>query len=300
MIGEEIMSKLLSAISVKTSVVFIGDSNQLPSVSFGNVLEDMIKSERIPFVELKEVFRQVKGSTLSNRIIDIANGKMFSTEKSDDFEFINQTNEAACINAIIARYQEKMIKNKNDFTKVSVLTPTNKGTLGTDNLNRIIQDIANPGYAGKNEIMYGRNVFRNGDLVIQCHNEVEYKVFNGMVGKITRINLAETKDDIESIEVTYPEGKCEYTRDRYDKLKLAYALTIHKSQGSEYNDVIMVIPESSANYSEKKLIYTGMSRARKTLTIISSPETIQTIINKKDGIKRNTNLTWNIRADFSV
>lgn len=298
MIGEEIMSKFLDAVPAECAVVFIGDSNQLPSVAYGNVLSDMIESGKIPYAELKEVFRQKKGSTLAQKIIDVSNGKMFSTEPAKDFEFISQTNPAACINAILARYEESMLRNRNDYTKVSVLTPTNKGELGTENLNSIIQEIANPGYTGKNEVKFRNTTFRNGDLVIQCNNEVSYGVFNGMVGQITRVNIATTKDEVESIEVTFPEGKCEYTRDRYNKLKLAYALTIHKSQGSEYDDVILVLPEYCAQFSEKKLLYTGMSRAKKKLTIIGSEETVETIINKKTRNRRNTNLTWNIRTDF--
>ena len=294
MLGMPVFSSLLDAVSENTMLVLVGDSNQLPSVDYGKILEDMIESKKFVTTELTEIYRQKKGSTLASRILDVSKGKMFSLQNATDFTFVDEKNPENVMDELITQYDEA-IANVKDISEIAVLSPTNKGYLGVDNLNAILQEKMNPPGRGIPEIIIGKRAFRIGDPVIQCKNEHEYDVFNGMVGKVTRIFHAVDKDDIEYIEVTFPEGICEYTRDRYDKLKLAYALTIHKTQGSEYDRVIMLIPDEYKNMAERRLIYTGMSRAKKNLCIIGNHETIQNGIKKGSKIKRNTLLKYRIQ-----
>lgn len=296
MMGNSIFSSLLSALRDDTLLVLIGDSNQLPSVEYGKVLSDLISSKRFSTTELTQIYRQKKDSSLLERIIDVANGKELNTEETSDYLYLDNKNDNIIMNSLIARYVEGLSKVKN-IRDIVVLTPMNKGVLGTVNLNNILQERVNPKAPGKLEVKYGKQIFRINDLVIQCKNDKSYNVFNGMVGKIKRIHQSTSDFDLEYIEVEYPEGIVEYTRDRYDELKLAYALTIHKTQGSEYERVIMLVSEESKIMVNRRLIYTGMSRTKKHLTLIGDKNIFNEGIKKGGRIRRNSSLAWRIREE---
>lgn len=298
MIGLSIFSKLVEAVSDDTMIIFVGDYDQLPSVDYGKVLEDMIVSERIPKVMLNEVYRQKKGSTLSKRILGITKGEMFSVKNTNDFTFVEKENNSDMVNSLLARFEEELVKTKGNYSKIAVLSPVNDGEVGCNNLNLLLQEKLNPAGRGRDEVKIGKKVFRVGDLVIQTTNENEFNVFNGMVGIVSRIEKVRDVNDVESIEVQYPEGKFEYTRDRYDNLKLAYALTIHKTQGSEYDSVIFLSPNGYGRFLDRRLIYTGMSRAKKHLIMIGSEETVRNAIIKTGEIKRNSRLKHRIQQEI--
>ena len=294
MLGNYIFSKLLDALPNECTVILVGDSEQLPSIDYGKVLEDIICSDRIPFIELDTVYRQSNESSLLKVIQDISQGKELDVEEKKDYLFISKKKENTILNALLARYDEALSITKN-VKNVILLTPTNKGTIGTNNLNRIIQEKVNPAGYGREETKFGKTVFRVGDIVIQCKNEKGFNVFNGMVGEITRIHTSSNEYDLEYMEVKFPDGVIEYTRDRYDNLKLAYALTIHKTQGSEYDRVILAVSEESLHMLDRRIIYTAVSRAKKHLTIIGDKTIYDNAIKKGGKIKRNSLLSWRIR-----
>ncbi len=288
MMGTTIFSDFLSAVNETTTVVIVGDADQLPSVDYGKCLDDMINSQRIPYTALNEVYRQKSGSSLAERILDVANNSHISLEESSDFKFIETIDDKSAMNSLIANYTEALSRCK-DIREIAVLSPVNtKGELSVDNVNAVLQEHVNPSGMGRKEIVSGKTTFRVGDIVIQGQNEAAFEVFNGMVGVIKHIETAKTKDDVELIEVHYPDSIVEYTRDRFNKIKLAYALTIHRTQGSEYSDVILVAPDEYSFLYSKRLFYTGISRAKNRLCVIGNERCVNKALENNSSIDRRT------------
>lgn len=306
-----IMNYITKAIYLGTKLVLVGDSNQLPSVGAGSVLKDLIESNTVPTVNLDKIFRQAAKSDIIVNAHKVNNGEMFVDKKereesNNDFFYINESNVEKIVSQIVSLSTGRLSKYGDyDFSKdIQVLTPTKKGALGTKELNRVLQENINPEKEGKKERKYGDITFREGDRVMQVKNnydifwdreidgfyETGTGVFNGEFGKIEKIDNEE-----KQIKIEFDDGKIAwYMFSELEQLELAYAITIHKSQGSEFNVVIMALPQAAPMLLTKNLLYTGITRAKKLLIIFGSGNVVKYMINNSDSKKRNTGLKYKL------
>lgn len=280
-----LMNSLLKAISVGTRLILVGDVNQLPSVGPGNVLKDIILSEKFNVVRLEKIFRQATTSDIVVNAHKINKGEPVDLgKKSNDFLFIKRDSAEAVISASITLIKEKLPKYvEADMNEIQVLTPTRKGLLGVEQLNAILQKYLNPPDKTKIEKETPASLFREGDKVMQIKNNYQLEweirgkygiaiqsgmgVFNGDVGIIKKIN-----NYTEYMEVEFEDKKfVTYSFKDLDELELAYAITIHKSQGSEYPAVIMPMYPGPKMLMNKNLLYTGVTRAKKCVCMVGLP-----------------------------
>lgn len=309
MVDLPLMHALLSAVSVGTRLILVGDMNQLPSVGPGSVLKDMIHSEMFPVVKLTKIFRQAGESDIVVNAHKINAGEMVIPDnKGKDFFFLKRQDADVIIRVMITLIQQKLPKYVDaDPMEIQVLTPMKKGLLGVERLNVILQKYLNPAEEKKLEIEHGGRIFRMGDKVMQIKNNYQLEweirtkrglvvdkgegIFNGDTGTISDINLYD-----ETIEVEYDEHrKVKYSLDMTDELELAYAITIHKSQGSEYPAVILPLLPGPKLLYNRNLLYTAVTRAKKCITIVGSDETFQEMIQNKSEQERYTSLDERIR-----
>lgn len=278
--------QLLQAIPKNCIVILVGDKNQLPSVDAGKVLEDFLETSYIPKVILNKVYRQDNKSTILQRALDMSQDKVPCLDDADDFTFWEEDNIQDLQSGLLNLYYDEC--GKYGVENVLLLTPMNKGELGVDDLNTIIQEECNPLLSDGIEVKSGKRHFRKHDRVIQLTNEDAFGVYNGMVGTIVDIILEDkdlgTKD---TIVVDYGDIECEYTRDRFENIKHAYAMTIHKCQGSEALSCIMICHSSHRFMLRKKLIYTGMTRAKKHLHIVGEKSMMKYSLQNKEPIRNS-------------
>ena len=310
MVDISLMHALLKAIPVGTRVIFVGDVNQLPSVGAGNVLRDMIDSERFPVVKLTRIFRQSEESKIILNAHKINAGESIPLDNNNkDFFFLNRNDTKVIIPSIIYLVQRKIA----DYVKASpyevqVLTPMKAGELGAENLNVALQEALNPPGPGKMEKeLPGGRKFREGDKVMQIKNNYQLEwevrsrygipveagagVFNGDCGIIREINLF-----AEQVTVEFEEGRMvEYPFSGLDELVLAYAITIHKSQGSEYPAVVIPLLAGPRLLFNRNVLYTAVTRAKKCVTIVGSPDTVQMMVRNEMELKRYSGLARAIR-----
>lgn len=290
MMSVELTYQFLKAVPGNCMVIFVGDKNQLPSVDSGNVLGDLLEVEFIPKVILNEIYRQGKDSTILQRALDISNNKIPDLSDSKDFTFWEERNVQDLQAGVLDLYFNEC--KTYGIENVMFLTPMNKYELGVNTLNEIIQDTVNPYVKGRPQIKVGKRFFRLNDRVVQLTNEDDFGVYNGMVGTITDITLEDKDLDVkDSITVDYGNVQCEYTRERFENIKLAYALTIHKSQGSEAQSVIMICHSSHRHMLTKKLIYTGMTRAKKHLHLVGEKSMVKYALTVQEP-PRNSRLAY--------
>lgn len=280
---------LLRAVPDGMTVIFVGDADQLPSVGPGNVLRDLIDSGEICTVRLQQVFRQAGGSRIVTNAHRVNEGHFpdLTNRGSHDFFFIEADDPMQAQNCIVDLFCRRLPAYENaDFPidpgDIQILSPMKKGPLGTITLNEQIQAVqGNVGTA----LEYGGTVFREGDRVIQCINNYEKGVFNGDVGRIYDID-----EDAGELLVAFDgnEVLTKYEEDELDELNLAYAITIHKSQGSEYP--VVIIPVSTVHYTmlQRSLLYTGISRAKKLLVLVGTRNAIQLAVSNDKVVRRNT------------
>ena len=287
MIDIELFNALLNGISPGVKLILVGDTFQLPSVGPGLVLDDLIGSDYFNFVPLNQIYRQSDNSYIPYLAKEIKNNDLseeFLTKK-DDYSFF-QTKSSQIKDAI-----EQIIKislgKKIDEKSMQILAPMYKGENGIDNLNNILQKIYNPASSGKNEITYLDVIYREGDKVLQLVNDLDNNVFNGDIGYIESING-------NKIEIDFEGNIVEYEKKNLKQIKHAYAITIHKSQGSEFEHVIMPISTSYYKMLYNKLIYTGVSRAKKTLTIVGDPYSFAKAVANNYSANRKTSLKTKI------
>lgn len=304
MLDIHLLHALLKAIAVGTRLILVGDVNQLPSVGPGNVLKDIIKSRCFQVVELTKIFRQAAESDIIMNAHKINAGeKLHIDNKSRDFFLLPRDNCNAIISVIIQLVRDKMPKYVNaPMHEIQVLTPMRKGELGVDRLNQILQQYLNPREKGKKEKEFQKSIFREGDKVMQIKNnyqltwEIKSKygivqdsgtgVFNGDCGIIKEINTF-----AELVTVEFEEGKMvDYPFSALDELELAYAITIHKSQGSEYPAVVMPILNGPRMLFNRNLLYTAVTRAKKCVTIVGSNQMVENMIANVNERKRCTSL----------
>lgn len=309
MVDIHLIHSLLMAVTAGTRLILVGDENQLPSVGPGNVLRDIIRSGQFPVVELKKIFRQASESDIVVNAHKINKGEQVEiNNKSRDFFFLKRYDADIIIRVVIALIQEKLPKyvEAKPF-EIQVLTPMRKGPLGVERLNQILQRYLNPPDASKKEKEIGQGLFREGDKVMQVRNNYQLEweirgrygipiekgvgVFNGDTGIIKTIN-----EFAETAEVEFEDGRwAEYSFKQLDELELAYAVTIHKSQGSEYPAVIIPLLSGPRMLMNRNLLYTAVTRARKCVTVVGSEETFRDMIRNEKQQRRYSSLDQRIQ-----
>lgn len=309
MVDIHLMQALLRAVNPGTRLILVGDVNQLPSVGPGNVLRDMIDSGSFNVVRLTHIFRQAAESDIIVNAHKINDGEQIPLAKrSNDFLFIRRDHPDAIISAMITLVKEKLPGYVHaDPFDIQIMTPMRKGALGVERLNGILQEYLNPKAASKAEKESGGSIYRVGDKVMQIKNnyQIEWEirnhygipvdsgmgVFNGDIGIIREINLF-----AEELTVEFDEGKMvDYSFKQLEELELAYAITIHKSQGSEYPAVVIPIHSGPRMLMTRNLIYTAVTRARNCVCLVGVPETFQGMVNNEVEQRRYTGLKTRIR-----
>ena len=311
MVDVFLMNYLVKAIYLGTKIVFVGDPNQLPSVGPGSILKDLIDSGEFTTVHLDKIFRQAAKSKIIVNAHNVNNGinfigkKNYDEDSENDFFYINESNQDKMLDQVLSLSKERLM-NYGDyefFRNIQVLTPTKKGKMGTKELNKSLQEALNPKIDEIEEKNYGEFIFREGDRIMQIKNnydiywekgsrndlrtyEAGTGVFNGEIGRIAKIDTNERQ-----VKVEYDDKKVAwYAFSELDQLEHAYAITIHKAQGSEFDVVILVVPPSSNMLLTRNLLYTGMTRAKKLLIVIGNKNLVEYMINNCDTKKRNTGL----------
>ena len=309
MVDIHLFYALLKSIMVGTRLILVGDVSQLPSVGPGNVLKDIIRSNCFPVVKLFKIFRQVAESDIILNAHKINEGKQITLDnKSKDFFMLKRSDSNQIISVVIQLIKDKMPKYVNaSVFEIQVLTPMRKGELGVERLNQILQQYLNPPDTTKREKEFSQGIFREGDKVMQIKNNYQMEwevkngrgfvsekgngVFNGDCGIIQEINFF-----AETITVEFEEGKrVEYRFNDMDELELAYAITIHKSQGSEYPAVVMPILTGPRMLFNRNLLYTAVTRAKKCVTIVGSEEMVLRMIENESEQKRYSSLYLRIQ-----
>ena len=284
MIDIFLFSNLLNGLRINVKLLLIGDSNQLPSIGPGDVLNDLLNFKAIKSTKLNTIYRVKEGSYITYLANDIKNKKVFDYFDSDytDFKFIesNDDNIRGYLSEICNRIVDKNISIEN----FQVLVPMYKGINGIDNLNDLMADIFNP---NKEKFRIGDKYYRVGDKVIQLVNDVENNVFNGDIGYIKDIDIIDKKMEVT---ISYMGHKVKYTSGEFDRFSLAYAISIHKSQGSEYDNVVIVLAKSFKRMFYNKLIYTAVTRAKQSLILLGSLESFNSSVQTLYADNRNTYL----------
>ncbi len=281
-----LMKNLFDGLLNNIKLIFVGDSNQLPSISPGNILYDLLQVKDIERTELSKIYRTKKNSYINDFANDIKNKVTKDKYESySDFSFIecNEMHIKQMIKEISLKAIEKGI-NKESF---QVLAPMYKGENGIELLNQVMQSIFNPENVDKKEILIRGIIYREGDKVIQLVNDVDNNIYNGDIGIIESIIIGQKTIMI----VNYNGIKVKYDNKKFEEITHAFAISIHKSQGSEYENVIMVISKSFKRMLYNKLIYTGVTRAKKSLVIIGSTEYLNYGINRDYAENRKTLFT---------
>lgn len=300
MVDIHLVHALLKAVTVGTRLIFVGDVNQLPSVGPGNVLRDMIECQAFPVVKLHKIFRQAAESDIIMNAHHIHHGQEIDLKKpSKDFLFIQRDNPDAIIAAMLTLVQNKLPSYvQADAMDIQVMTPMRKGSLGVERLNTILQSYLNPAAPDKKEKELNGLLYREGDKVMQIKNnyQIEWEVqnrygiptdkgsgvFNGDIGVIREINLF-----AELVEVEFDEGKrVEYSFKQLEELELAYAITIHKSQGSEYPAVVIPLHSGPRMLMTRNLIYTAVTRARTCVCLVGLPSAFREMVANEMERKR--------------
>ena len=287
MVDISLMNALLKAVMIGTRLILVGDVNQLPSVGPGNVLRDMIASNQFPVVSLKKIFRQATQSDIVVNAHKINKGiPVMLDNKSKDFLFLKRDDANMIISAMITLIQKKLPNYVNaKESEIQVLTPMRKGLLGVERLNTILQEYLNPPASGKIEKEFGTMKYREGDKVMQIKNNYQMEweirnkngicleqglgIFNGDMGIVREINTF-----AEQMTIEFDEGRfVEYSFKQLEELELAYAITIHKSQGSEYPAVVLPLLTGPQMLMSRNLLYTAVTRAKKCVCLVGSRDT---------------------------
>ena len=314
MVDIYLMNYLLNGIYQGTKLILVGDTDQLPSVGPGSVLKDIINSERIKTIFLDEIFRQAAQSKIIVNSHRVNDGEYFLDKEEqeglkDDFFYIKEKSQDIMLDQIISLCKGRL-KNFGDydfFENIQILSPTKKGLLGTKELNKRLQEELNPSNDEKKEKKVGEVIFREGDRVMQVKNNYDiywekgntlsltYEsgtgIFNGELGKIVKIDFLN-----KQIKILFDDEKeAWYAFSDMDQIEHAYAITVHKAQGSEFDVVIMVVTQSSAMLLTRNLLYTGLTRAKKLLILIGNDNVVKFMIQNADTKIRNTGLEYKLK-----
>ena len=283
MVDVVLFEKLLRALKLNCRLIMVGDCDQLPSVGAGNLLRDLIDSKIIPVTELKEIFRQAQQSAIITNAHKIVAGELPDLSRKDsDFFFFkrNDYDKAASLIADLVKTRLPKAYDYSPIEDIQVLTPSRKGSMGTVELNKLLQDQLNPPKEGKPEVKGYIYTYRVGDKVMQTRNNYDLiwsrdeeqgaGIFNGDIGIITEINAR-----AQTATAVFDGRRTVYTFDTLSQLELAYAITVHKSQGCEFEAVIMPVMGGFEKLSYRSLLYTAVTRAKKLMILIGSEEKIQ-------------------------
>ncbi|EGG91177.1 RecD/TraA family helicase [Lachnospiraceae oral taxon 107 str. F0167] len=299
-----LMNALLKAVAIGTRLILVGDINQLPSVGPGTVLKDLIESNCFNVVRLNKIYRQsVRSDIVVNAHKIMTNEDIDLSKKSNDFIFIKQNNPEHVMDSVITLMRDKLPGYVNStINELQVMTPMRKGPLGVEVLNSFLQNKLNPTSKQKNEKEYDATVFREGDKVMQIKNNYQKEwyiynekhfpvdkglgVYNGDIGVIKEIDMFS-----ESFTICFDDGKVsKYEFSEFNEIELAYAITVHKSQGSEYPAVIIPIYKGPAMLMNRNLIYTAITRAKRCVVLVGVPEAFYTMIQNTKEMARYTGL----------
>lgn len=299
MIDILLMYHFLKAIPAGCQLVLVGDIDQLPSVGPGNVLRDIIASQAIPTVRLKTIFRQAGQSMIVVNAHRVNEGEFpYLNVKGKDFFFIEEAEPLTILDTIVELCRQRLPSayGYHPFDDIQVLTPMRRTPIGVDNLNIELQRSLNPASAQKTEIKQGFQHFRLGDKVMQIRNNYKKQVFNGDIGRIQVIDTEERE-----LGVVFPDGRFErlvsYDFTELDELTLAYAISVHKSQGSEYP--VIVLPVSTQHYImlQRNLLYTAITRARRQVVVVGTKKAIALAVKNNQVEERHTLLAGRLRDD---
>ena len=298
MVDLRLMHALLKAISVGTHLVLVGDSNQLPSVGAGNVLRDLIDSGCFNVVRLNRIYRQAAESDIVMNAHRMISGESIDLGKrSRDFLFIRQNSPEGILHTMLTLVRDKLPNYVGaEVNELQIMTPMRKGPLGVDSLNRSLQAVMNPADPRRAERELNGTLFRVGDKVMQIRNDYNHGVYNGDIGILCGINtFAETLtvrfDDAREVEYAFGDA---------EELELAYAITIHKSQGSEYPAVIIPVWQGPRMLLTRNLIYTAVTRARKCVAMVGIPESFFDMVGNTAELRRYTGLAERVREIYSA
>ena len=286
MIDTVLFDSLLKGIRKNIKLVLVGDEHQLPSVSPGLILNDLINSNKFNHIKLNNIYRQSKNSYIPVLASEIKNKNVTDyLNKKDDYNFIECNTRS--IKDLIVDIANKSINKGLDENNIQILAPMYKGEIGIDNLNVILQNIFNPHSNHLKEVVIGPIIYRVNDKVLNLVNDVDKGIYNGDIGFIYDIDI-NSKSDF--IKVNFDNNIVSFKKEELSSIKHAYAITIHKAQGSEFDHVIMPISKTYNKMLYNKLIYTGVSRAKKSLIIIGSSEAFIYSVNNDYSEIRKTNL----------
>ena len=300
MIDTLLMEALLKGTKRDIHLILVGDYYQLPSVSEGQILKDLIDSDCLPVISLNKIYRQTEGSYILNLAYDIKN-KNISEDlfiKKDDYLFINSDNDNTL--SYIKEVVTKAIKKGYSDMDIQVLAPMYKSINGIDSLNIMLQELFNPKAKNKKEIVFKDVVYREYDKVLQLVNDPDNNVYNGDIGYIEEIIVSDGKKIPNQININYDGNIVEYTPDKFINFRHGYAISIHKAQGSEFDTVIMPITSNFKRMLYNKLVYTGVTRAKKSLIIVGEPNSFIYGINNDYIDNRKTTLKDLIINKYNV
>jgi len=288
MIDLLLMNALLKAVDAQSHVLFIGDPDQLPSVGAGNVLKDLIGSRFIPVTALDVIFRQAEESHIIVNAHRINQGQMPLFEKTarDFFLFGESEPERAAARVIeLVKWRIPRKFGLDAVEDIQVLSPMHRGVVGVSELNRALQDALNPAEQGKEEWRHGSRVFRSGDKVLQTRNNYDKQVFNGDLGRVVEIDAEEQR-----IVVNFDGARVEYEFGELDELVHAFAMSVHKSQGSEYRAVVIPLLTQHYMLLQRNLLYTAVTRAKELVVLVGTPKAIGIAVRNDKVTQRNSRL----------
>jgi exodeoxyribonuclease V alpha subunit len=290
MMDAPLMAQFLSALPPGARLLLVGDADQLPSVGPGKVLQDAIASGRVPCVKLTEIFRQAASSRIITSAHAMNRGEVpdLTPHRESDFFFLESATPDAIAETVVALVKTRLPAKYgfDPVQEIQVLTPMNRNSLGTRALNQALQGALNPPSEFKYEIERFGGTFRVGDKVLQTLNDYDKDVFNGDLGVITSMDL-----DPVRVHVRFDGGRdVVYEPGELDALQAAYAMTIHKSQGSEFPCVIIPVSTQHFVMLERSLIYTAITRARKLVVLVGDPKALRLAVQKQESRKRWTAL----------
>ena len=297
-----LFSALLRALRPGTRLVLVGDPDQLPSVGPGNLFGDLIRSGTVPTVRLTQIFRQAAQSAIVRNAHLVNAGELPDLRKNDnDFFFLSRRDPQSAAETIVDLCRRRLPERMGiPADQIQVLTPTRKGPSGTENLNRCLQAALNPPAADKREIQWGERLFRTGDRIMQTKNNynvvwekadgtVGTGMFNGDVGRIVEIDPSG-----ELLVVNFDDRIATYTLDMLNEIDLAYAMTVHKAQGSEYQCVVLAAMPAAPSLMVRGVLYTALTRARELLIVVGDDAAIRAMAANDRQQRRYSGLRWRL------
>lgn len=302
MVDSALMCALLKAIKPGARLILIGDADQLPSVGAGRVLNDLVDSERFATVRLREIFRQAQSSLIVTNAHAVHRGEMpILTVKDNDFFFLPRQYDRTVAETIVELCRTRLPRTYGKETEggIQIISPSRRGEAGTDHLNYLLQEALNPAERGKKELKFRETVFRVGDRVMQIKNNYDIPwasddggsdgegsgVFNGDIGTVVSIDRAEGE-----LRVRFDNREAVYSSDMLDELEHAWAVTVHKSQGSEYPFVIIPLYSAPPLLLTRNLLYTAITRARRMVILVGREDILRTMVENDRQAMRYTGL----------